>query len=217
MSQQTNQPSGSAVPPENFGSPEEGPDGGGHASEETRNVAQHAADASENMAEAAKDEAHVVIDEAKDQMKNVMDQARDEVRREATSQQDRTVGLLTSLRDELSSMADGTDQAGIATHLARQASEQVGSTASWLGSKEPKALLDDVKRFARRRPAMFIGLALGAGVLAGRMTRGMIDEGRDSDGRDSDGGNGEGRGDSIRPPEDAETENRHRADTGVTP
>ena len=38
----------------------------------------------------------------------------------------------------------------------------------------PRDLLDEVKRFARRRPVAFLALAAAAGVVAGRVTRGAV-------------------------------------------
>ena len=38
----------------------------------------------------------------------------------------------------------------------------------------PADLLDEVKRFARRRPVAFLALAAAAGVVAGRVTRGAV-------------------------------------------
>ncbi|TLM80215.1 hypothetical protein FDW83_19020, partial [Pseudarthrobacter sp. NamE2] len=47
------------------------------------------------------------------------------------------------------------------------------SVASWLENKQPGDLLNEVQRFARNRPGTFLLLAAGAGVLAGRLTRGL--------------------------------------------
>jgi hypothetical protein len=61
----------------------------------------------------------------------------------------------------------------MATDLAQQAADRAGQLASWLQDREPGDLLDEVSRFARRRPGMFLALAAGAGVIAGRLTRSM--------------------------------------------
>ena len=59
---------------------------------------------------------------------------------------------------------------GLATDLVREASTRVNGVASWLGDRDPESLLAEVKSYARRRPGMFIGIALVAGVVAGRLT-----------------------------------------------
>ena len=43
--------------------------------------------------------------------------------------------------------------------------------ADSLENRRPEELLDDVKRFARQRPGVFVLGALGAGFLAGRVLR----------------------------------------------
>jgi len=42
-------------------------------------------------------------------------------------------------------------------------------------------VLEDVKSFARRRPGAFLALAAGAGLIAGRLTRGLAAASSDED------------------------------------
>jgi hypothetical protein len=60
------------------------------------------------------------------------------------------------------------------TDLAQEASRRGGAIADWLDTHEPADVLDEVKRFARRRPVAFLALAAAAGVVAGRLTRGAV-------------------------------------------
>ena len=60
------------------------------------------------------------------------------------------------------------------TDLAQEASRRVGEMSHWLDTHEPADLLEEVKRFARRRPVAFLALAAAAGVVAGRVTRGAV-------------------------------------------
>jgi hypothetical protein len=71
-------------------------------------------------------------------------------------------------------MSQKADGAGFAPELARQAAERTRGIATWLDEREPGALLDEVRRFARRRPGAFLAGAAIAGVLAGRLTRGAV-------------------------------------------
>jgi hypothetical protein len=82
---------------------------------------------------------------------------------------------LWSISDELSAMANASQDGGVATDLVRQAAERSSAVAAWLENRDPGSLLDEVKAFARRRPGAFLLLAAGAGVLAGRLGRGMAD------------------------------------------
>jgi hypothetical protein len=65
-----------------------------------------------------------------------------------------------------------SDESGPMSDLAQEASRRVGEISRWLDSHEPADLVDEVKRFARRRPVAFLAIAAAAGVLAGRVTRG---------------------------------------------
>src|SRR4030095_10481795 len=60
------------------------------------------------------------------------------------------------------------------TDLAQEASRRVGEMSHWLDNHEPADLLDEVKRFARRRPGAFLALAAAAGIVAGRAARGAV-------------------------------------------
>jgi len=60
------------------------------------------------------------------------------------------------------------------TDLAQEAARRGGEISHWLDTHEPADVLQEVKRFARRRPVAFLALAAAAGVVAGRVTRGAV-------------------------------------------
>jgi hypothetical protein len=62
----------------------------------------------------------------------------------------------------------------------QQVTEQAGQVAGWLENREPADVLDDVRSFARRRPGTFLMVAAAAGLVAGRLTRGAVDDRRDT-------------------------------------
>lgn len=130
-------------------------------------------DSGKHAADVARDEAGNVAQEAKGQAKDMLHQARGEVRDQAGSQQQRAVSGLHAFSKELDSMAERSQQQGMASELARQAAQRTHDTAAWLERRDPDEMLDDVRAFARRRPGAFLGIALAAGVVAGRLTRGM--------------------------------------------
>ena len=70
-------------------------------------------------------------------------------------------------------MARNSEQDGVATDLARQAADRAWQAAGWLTDRDPGSLLNEVRSFARRKPGTYLAIALGAGVLAGRLTRGL--------------------------------------------
>jgi cell division septum initiation protein DivIVA len=126
-----------------------------------------------STAETAKEEASKVTDEARRQVRDLTGQTRDELTSQARQQKDRAVGGLRALSEELQSMSGSSEQSGMAGDLAQEAARRTGDFAGWLDSREPGELIDEVRTFARQRPGLFLALAAGAGVLAGRLTRGM--------------------------------------------
>jgi hypothetical protein len=63
-------------------------------------------------------------------------------------------------------------QDGVAAQVVQQVAGQARGLAAHLDDREPTELLEDVRRFARRRPGTFLLGALAAGIVVGRVTRG---------------------------------------------
>lgn len=147
------------------------------AKEQAAQVGQGAADAGKHVAGVAKEQATGVASEAADQAKNLYDQTRQELKGQASTQQQRLAEGVRSLSSELESMANGGN-AGPAADLVREASSRARDVAGWLDQRDPGALLQEVTDFARRRPGTFLAIAAGAGLIAGRLTRGAISEAR---------------------------------------
>jgi hypothetical protein len=204
-----NQPSwsGGAAPP--YAPTEQpsypGTDGGSGsttevAKQEAANVAQNATDAAQQVATTAKDQVAGVASEAKDHASRLTGEARQQVAEQASTQKGRAVSGLRSLSQELQGMADSAEQSGPATQVARTASSTADQIASYLDRHEPGQLVDELRDFARRRPGTFLLGAALAGVVAGRLTRGVVsnNSGDSSDqsgggqpgGRDGSAGNG---------------------------
>lgn len=150
------------------------------AKEQASDLAGSAADAGAHVAGTAKDEAANVVQEAGRQTRNLLSQAGAELSDQAGKQQQRVADGLRSLSQELSSMSDNSEQQGQASHLVRQAAQKTDQVADWLGSRDPASLLDDVKRFARRRPGLFIAIAAGAGIALGRITTAAVHNAKDA-------------------------------------
>jgi hypothetical protein len=148
------------------------------AKDQATDVAQTAADAGQRVAGTAKDEAANVATEATRQAQDLLAQTRTELHDQAAAQQQRTASGIRSLSAELGSMAERSDQSGTATELVRQASAKAGEIAGWLEQRDPGSLVQELKSFARRRPGTFLALAAGAGLAAGRLTRGAVDASR---------------------------------------
>jgi hypothetical protein len=144
------------------------------AKSEAASVKDTTADAASGVKDVAKSEASNVAIEAKYQTRNLVDQTRSELRGQVNSQQSQLASRVQGWASELGSMASKSDESGPMTDLAQEASRRGGEIAHWLDTHEPADVLDEVKRFARRRPVAFLALAAAAGVVAGRLTRGAV-------------------------------------------
>jgi hypothetical protein len=137
-------------------------------------VEDHATDAGQQVLETAKDQAIDVATDAKAQSQHLLDRARAELDAQASTQRDRAVQGLRSLATQLQSMAEsGGEQSGTATQLAHQGSQTSEQVARFLAEREPSQLVEEIRGFARRRPAAFLLGAAMAGIVAGRLTRGV--------------------------------------------
>lgn len=148
----------------------------GEAKGQAQAVAQEAKGAAKEVAETAKQEAAQVKDEALQQVKSLAGTVQDELGTHAGTQQERLAGQARGLTDDLHRVVSGEQPQ---TDVLRQAFSAVADRAETLTQRletaQPADLLDDVRGFAARRPGTFLAVALGVGLVAGRMTRGMRD------------------------------------------
>jgi hypothetical protein len=141
--------------------------------DEAAAVAGHAAGEARNVAETAKAEAVNVASEVKTNARDLLHQAKADLTDQAGAQQQKAAEGIRTISSQLHTMADASDQPGVATDLIRQAAERSQSVASWLENRDPGSLLEEVKSFARQRPGTFLLAAAGAGMLAGRLGRSL--------------------------------------------
>jgi hypothetical protein len=143
------------------------------AKEEASKIAGQAAGGARNVAQAAKLEAGNVASEAKSGAMDLLQQAKSGLGSQAGAQQQKAAEGVRTISSQLHAMADAPEQRGVATDLVREAANRASAAASWIEGKDPADLLDDVQSFARRKPGTFLLLAAGAGLLAGRLARGL--------------------------------------------
>lgn len=145
----------------------------GTAKDEAAAVAGQAAADAKSVAGTARTEAVNVAAEAKTSALGLLQQTKTDLTEQAGTQQQRAAEGIRSISSQLSTMADASDQPGVATDLVRQAAERSRSVATWLENRDPGSLLEEVKSFARQRPGTFLMVAAGAGLLAGRLGRSL--------------------------------------------
>lgn len=147
--------------------------------DEAQNVKQTATEAGSRVAGTVKAEAAHVAGEARRQAADVLQQTRSQLTSQVSSQQQSLASIIRTLGGDLSTMAASTETPGVATNLANQASGVVDSVADFFESREPADVLAEVTAFARRRPGTFLGIAAVAGLVAGRLARGLKDDAAD--------------------------------------
>jgi hypothetical protein len=150
------------------------------AKQQAADVGRTTADAGRHVADTAVDQAGQVAQEAKRQARDLLGEVRGQAMEQARTGQQNAADSIRSLAGELHEMADNGERHGTASELAGQAADRLGGVANWIGAREPGDLVDEVRRFARRRPGAFLLGAAVAGVLVGRLTRGAVDAQRDT-------------------------------------
>lgn len=175
------------VPPASFESGSTSESESSSVSDKASNTVDAGKQAAADVAQTATEKAKDVAQETKKQARDLMGEARNQVGEQVGGQHRNLVDNLHSLAGELGTMAERSDGGGMATDLVSQAGDRVHSVAEWLGQREPGDLLQELRTFARQRPGTFLLGAAVAGVLAGRLTRGVVAT-HSEDGGDS--GNG---------------------------
>ena len=132
--------------------------------DEATDVGRTAADAGRQVAGTAAEQAANVAQEVKTQARDLVGEARGQVQDQARAGQQKAADGIRALSQELREMADGSQQSGTVSEVARQAAERADRLADWLGRREPGDLVEEVRSFARRRPGAFLlGAAVGRG------------------------------------------------------
>ncbi len=144
------------------------------AKDEARSVGQSTAQAGKQVAGTAAEQAQQVTQETRRQAQDLLAQGRSQATEQARNGQQKAAGSLSALADEMRTLTDGEGGSGPAHDLVRQATDAVEGLAGHLRDREPGDLLEDVRSFARRRPGMFLLGAAVAGVVAGRLTTGVV-------------------------------------------
>ena len=148
-------------------------------------VAQHGKQAATDVAQTGKQAAQDVVEQTKSQASDLLGKSREQLSEQAEVQQSAIVDALRSVGDQLASMTEQTDQSGAAVDLAAQGRDRARQAADWLGDRTPEQVLDDLRAYGRERPGAFLlGSAL-AGIVAGRLTRGVVATHTDDAGSDT--------------------------------
>ncbi|WP_345262601.1 hypothetical protein [Nocardioides nanhaiensis] len=142
-----------------------------------RETAATAAEEGKHLASSAGQQAGQVAQEAADQARGVAREAHSQVAAtledQTRAQRDRLAETLHTVGQDLDQMSQQSD--GLAGRVAGEVAHHSRTVGSYLESREPGQLLGDVRSFARDRPGTFLLGALAAGVVVGRLTRGVAE------------------------------------------
>lgn len=178
------------------------------ATERGRAVAQTTAEDAKTVVSTARDQAAQVAQEASTQAGELVDQARSQLQDQLAAQLQRlaenldylggeAVALTEGRPDEAPALGDYVAQAADALYRAADAVHAMGDD---IQSQGLQAVVEDVQRFARRRPGLFLLGAALAGFSVGRAVRAGKAEGDDIA-----GGDGPASTRARRPPDGART------------
>lgn len=128
------------------------------------------------VAGVAGDEIGSVAHDVKDAARGFFDETRVQLADQASTQQRRAADALRGTGDELEGLASGTatGSGGMATSAVRAIGEQTRRAADWLEQREPADVVREVRGYARRHTGAFLVIALGVGIVAGRLTRALM-------------------------------------------
>ncbi|MBW3615197.1 MAG: hypothetical protein KY439_07815 [Actinobacteria bacterium] len=142
------------------------------ATEQAEGVATAATGAAQQVAGTVTEEASRVAGEAAAQGRNLVEDARSQLHEQASGQTERLSQTLRKLSDEARALSQGrAEDAGPVRDYVEQAASQLNLVASRIDERGFDGVVDDVRRFARRRPGAFLlGTAL-AGFAAGRLIK----------------------------------------------
>ena len=107
----------------------------------------------------------------------MVDRVRHTAAAQLTSQKTRatdTLGSVAAAIRQSSQPLRDNNQAMLADY-AGKAADQLEQFSARLRERDLTELMDDAKRFARRQPALFVGAAFAAGVLAARFLKSSPD------------------------------------------
>ena len=166
----------------------------GNAGDRAGAVAQHARGAAADVASTAREQTTAVKDETVAQARDLFDQARGQLTQQANGQLKQLGSTVRTMASQLEEMARKSqqDQQGEQSQPGGPAVSAVSATAhhahrlaDFIEGRELGDILNDVRYFARRRPGAFLLGAAGAGLLVGRLSRGLRDASGSADTRSS--------------------------------
>jgi len=142
------------------------------AAEKTKEVVASASEQAGELAGAAREQAGQVRAEVAQQGRQVVSQATDKIKEQGEQRTQAVAATVRDWADQTRALAEGRpEDAGRITDYARNAADRAAGVAGTLEERGFDGIVDDVQRFARRRPGVFLLGAAAAGFGIGRLLR----------------------------------------------
>ncbi|WP_317440690.1 hypothetical protein [Streptomyces collinus] len=141
------------------------------ARQEASVTTDQARQAASQVTSTAAEQAKAVAGEVRQQAGTVIDELRTRAVQEAEGQTQRATEVLRQWSDDIAGLADNAPGDSPARSLASQVAHGGHRAADYLEKQGVDGALSDLRGFARRRPGAFLGGALLAGLVVGRVAR----------------------------------------------
>jgi hypothetical protein len=151
------------------------------AREQGQDVKDSARDAASNVAATAGERAHDIKDQAGSHVRGIAGEVGRQLRDRIEQETERAGSALGQAGSQLQALTEGrTDEAGAFAEYAEKAAQALNRWADAIQDRGLDGLVDDLRRFAQRRPGAFLLGTGAAGVIAGRLGRNLRGEMSDS-------------------------------------
>jgi ElaB/YqjD/DUF883 family membrane-anchored ribosome-binding protein len=131
-----------------------------------------------------------VVDQAKNSFRQARDSAGTSLSQSRSQAADRITGIAAAVRGT-SERLRSDNQAGVA-NLTDSLADQVERLSSYLRDRDLGEVRRDLEQFARRQPAVAVGVALALGMLGARFIKSSQRQGGSSGRSDGDDGGSTG-------------------------
>ena len=161
------------TPPVATGSYDEASEGRtARVADQASQIATTAGDEVKHVAAEASEGVRAAVDEARTQAQSFISSTRDEVLSQAEVRTAKASEGLRGIATQFQAISNGRpEEAPQLSGYLREAEQRVSAFATRLDDRGPQGVMEDVTRFARRRPGAFLLCAAGVGFVAGRAVR----------------------------------------------
>ena len=166
------------------GDPKSDQSTGNKAREQGQQVAGQAKEQASAVASTAREEASHVADEVRNHAEEMLHEARGQVRQQAEQQSEKLGTGLQRLGDQFRALGEGRpEDAGPVRDYTNRMADAMEQMGRRLNDRGLEGNMEELQRYARRRPGVFLMGAAAAGFAASRLGRGARDAQKEQEAR----------------------------------